>query len=264
MRIAGLEKNSFVDYPGKMAAVIFTPGCNMDCYYCHNQQLLAPDETDVLHDPKDVLAFLQARHTLLDAVVITGGEPTLQKELESFITRVRDTGLLVKLDTNGSHPWILRSLLDKKLLDFVAMDIKAPLEKYNDITGTTTDVSAINQSIDLLMSGDVEYEFRTTFAPPLTTVDIVAIASRIHHAASYIVQQYRPVGRGVDMFGVVDSPQPHNEAYVAEAAMLAGKFVKRCETRGLSSLVPKLELLAKNSSKPTSESQSATPVSIGV
>ncbi len=235
MRIAGLEKSSFVDYPGKLAAVIFTPGCNMDCFYCHNRQLLAPDESDRRYDPQAVLEFLRSRRFLLDGVVITGGEPTLQNDLEDFVRKIHNMGFLVKLDTNGMQPWIVRSLLEKGLLDFVAMDIKAPLEaeKYAQIAGPDIDLDAINESIDLLMSSPVSYEFRTTFAPQLSMVDITKIATRIHGAASYVLQQYRNVGRSMDMFGLVDSPEPHSEEFICETAMLVRKFVAKCSVRGL-------------------------------
>ncbi len=236
MRIAGLEKSSFVDYPGKMAAVIFTPGCNMDCFYCHNRQLLAPGEDDNLHDPQAVLEFLRSRRFLLDGVVISGGEPTIQGDLEDFIRQVKNIGLLVKLDTNGTRPWVLRSLIEKKLVDFVAMDLKAPVEAeaYKKIAGLAVDINAINESIDMLLDGEVDYEFRTTFAPTLKTIDIAKIAARIHRAKSYVLQQYRKPGLGVDMFGLVDSPEPHSEKYVCQTAMLAQKFIPNCTTRGLS------------------------------
>ena len=235
MRIAGLEKSSFVDYPGKLAAVVFTPGCNMNCFYCHNRQLLSPDESDNRYDVQGVLEFLHTRRFLLDGVVITGGEPTLQDDLGVFIFRLRDMGFMVKLDTNGMQPWVLRSLIEQDLLDFVAMDIKAPLEidKYEQIAGENIDLNTINESIDLLMGGAVNYEFRTTFAPQLSMIDITKIATRINGARSYVLQQYRPPGLSMDMFGLVDSPQPHSEKYICDTALLVRKFVAKSSVRGL-------------------------------
>ncbi|MCD4825854.1 MAG: anaerobic ribonucleoside-triphosphate reductase activating protein [Phycisphaerae bacterium] len=233
MRIAGLEKNSIVDYPGHMAAVLFTPGCNMDCYYCHNRHLLAPGEEDPTLDSGNVMNFLRQRVGFLDAVVISGGEPTLQKDLAAFIADVKDLGYAVKLDTNGTKPWVTRSLIEDGLVDFVAMDIKAPRSRYEEIVGRGVNLDAIEESIDLLMKDDIDYEFRTTFAPELQTSDILRIARRIHGARQYVLQQFRPPGLGVDMFGLVDSAKPHETAYVYKTAKLAGVFVEQCLTRGL-------------------------------
>ncbi len=233
MRIAGLERSSFVDYPGKLAAVLFTPGCNLDCFYCHNRHLLSPGEQDVVYKPEDVLRFLHSRIGKLEGVVVTGGEPTLQKDLEPFIEEIRVMGFAVKLDTNGTQPWVVQPMLKKGLLDFVAMDVKAPRNRYDEIAGKPVDIRAIEESIRLLMTSGVAYEFRTTFAPQLSALDIVTIATWIHGARRYVLQQYRPPGLGVDMFGVVDFPAPRKPAYIAQAAMLARGFVKHLEIRGL-------------------------------
>jgi pyruvate formate lyase activating enzyme len=233
MRIAGLEKNSVVDYPGKLAAVLFTPGCNMDCFYCHNRQLLSPGEDDPAYDPQKVLRFLHARIGFLEGVVISGGEPTLQKDLEPFLAEIRAMGYAVKLDTNGARPWVVESLIDKGLVNFVAMDIKAPPSRYEEIAGRPVDLGAVERSVLLLRQGRVDYEFRTTFAPPLSLVDIVAIATWIHGARRYVLQQYRPPGLGVNLFGLVDGPRPHPVREFSEAVMLAGRFVRQCCVRGL-------------------------------
>lgn len=233
MRIAGLDKSSFVDYPGKVAATIFTPGCNLDCFYCQNRHLLGPDQPDSTYDPQAVLEFLRKRRGLLGGVVISGGEPTLQRDLPDFIRDVRALGYPVKLDTNGTRPWILRALLDANLLDFVAMDIKAPLSRYAEIVGRDINLDAVSESIDLLLAGSVEYEFRTTFAPQLSTIDILTIATRIHGAKRYVLQQYRPPGLEMNLFGVADAPRPRPPAYIREAAGLADRLVEECTIRGL-------------------------------
>jgi pyruvate formate lyase activating enzyme len=222
-----------VDYPGKLAAVLFTPGCNLDCFYCHNRHLLSPGEKDQVYDPDDVLRFLRRRVGLLEGVVVSGGEPTLQKDLEPFIAEIHSMGFAVKLDTNGTQPWIVQPLIEKGLLDFVAMDVKAPRHRYDEIAGRPVDIHAIEESVRLLITSGVDYEFRTTFAPQLTALDIVTIAAWIHGAKRYVLQQYRPPGLGVDMFGVVDFPQPRKPDYIAQAAMLARRFVQHVETRGL-------------------------------
>jgi pyruvate formate lyase activating enzyme len=232
MRIVGVEKSSFVDYPGRTAAVLFTPGCNMDCFYCHNRHLLAPGEHDHAYDEQDVLAFLRKRIGMLEGVVISGGEPTLQKDLEPFIAEIKTMGYNLKLDTNGTRPWVVNSLIDKKLVDFIAMDIKAPPSRYEEITRRQMDLQPIEESIDLLLEGRVDYEFRTTVAPQLSTADILLIATRIRRSKRYVLQQYRTPGLGVDMFGVVDSPRPRPAEFLHTAARLAGRFVRHCEVRG--------------------------------
>lgn len=225
MRIAGLEKCSLVDYPGKLAAVVFTPGCNMNCFYCHNRSLLHGQEQQIAS--AEVIAFLERRRGLLDGVVITGGEPTLQHDLEDFIRDVRSLGFEIKLDSNGTNPELLRRVIDQQLVDFVAMDIKAPLARYSEITQTTNDVRKISDSIDLLLQGRVEYEFRTTFAPQLSAAAVMAIAARIQGAQRYALQQYRqPV-----MDGSMPTPRP--ESYIEDTARLIRPFVKNVVLRGL-------------------------------
>jgi pyruvate formate lyase activating enzyme len=233
MRIAGLEKSSFVDYPGKMAAVLFTPGCNLDCFYCHNRHLLAPGEDPAWYDPRDVLDFLARRAGLLDGVVVSGGEPTLQKGLPEFLSVCKALGLAVKLDTNGTRPWILRDVISRGLVDFVAMDVKAPLSRYEEITGRPVDLDAVTESIDFLLAGPMEYEFRTTVAPQLSMTDLITLAMRIRGADRYVLQQYRPPGLGTNLFGLTDTPQPRPASFLREAAGLLGRFVHTLELRGL-------------------------------
>ena len=192
MEIAGVVRSSFIDYPGKIAGVVFTQGCNLRCSYCHNRELIDGGARCSM-TPQEVLAWLETRRGLLDAVVVTGGEPTFQPDLVVFIEQVRRLDYLVKLDTNGTRPTVLAFLMYLGLLDYVAMDIKAPVEKYDAICGVTVDQGAIDKSIELLISGHVEYEFRTTIVPQLTREDILAIAHRIHGANSYVLQRYRHV-----------------------------------------------------------------------
>jgi pyruvate formate lyase activating enzyme len=233
MRIAGIDKTSVVDYPGKIAAVIFTPGCNLDCWYCHNRHLLAPGEQPVDHAPEDVLDFLAARVGLLDGVVVTGGEASLQTGLDDFLAACREMGFATKLDTNGTRPWVVRDLIDRGLLDFVAMDIKAAFSGYDDMTQTDVDHAAIDESIDMLMTAGIDYEFRTTYAPPLTAADIAQIAMRIRGARQYAIQQYRTPGHGVDLFGLVPAPEPRPAREVFDAAEIARRFVSNTLVRGL-------------------------------
>jgi len=232
MEIAGLQKNSFVDFPGKIAAVIFTPGCNMNCFYCHNQVLLSKSADKNLLDTKEVLGFLSGRKGFLEGVVISGGEPTLQPGLEMFICDVKKIGYSVKLDTNGTNPRILKKLIDGKLLDYVAMDIKAPPYKYDQICRTYVDINKIQESINLLMQGRVDYEFRTTFVPQLNEEDILCIAGRIKGARLYVLQQFRRQTVQAEKADMHLYVHPHGSDFIKGTAEKIKEIVERCENRG--------------------------------
>lgn len=232
MKIAGIEKCSFVDYPGHLAAVFFTWGCNLNCYYCHNRSLLGKPAPPVRpwFDTEAALALLEERRGLLDSVVITGGEPTLQKDLAEFIRQVRALGYLVKLDTNGTRPHVVRALLDEGLLDYVAMDVKAPLDKYEAMVGAPVNHDAIHAGIDLLLAGRVDYEFRTTVVPQLYAADILAIARRIRGSRRYVLQQYRrpPDGRSDPRLDAA----PHGALWAYALLDELRGIVDHVETRG--------------------------------
>lgn len=195
MRIAGLQKNSMVDFPGKISAVVFTQGCNMNCGYCHNRRLIKFAEENDIYDEDGVLAFLEKRRGLLDGVVVSGGEPTLQKDLPCFIERVKKMGFKTKLDTNGTDPECLRALISSGLLDYVAMDIKAPLCKYGKVCCSRVDTDKLMESIEILKNSFIEYEFRTTYTPELNDDDLRDISRIIKGAKKYVLQQYREVDR---------------------------------------------------------------------
>ena len=196
MRIAGFQKLSTVDYPGKLAAVVFTAGCNLDCSYCHNRALIDPSTRLPWWDAREVLGILAKRRGFLDGVAISGGEPTLQPDLEDFAGQVRDLGYAVKLDTNGTQPAVLSRLIARGLLDYVAMDVKAPLEKYETICGAGVEIAAIESSIALLLEGQVDYEFRTTVSPLLSHEDLKAISRLVRGARRHVLQRCRPVQDG--------------------------------------------------------------------
>lgn len=195
MKITGIQKSSFVDYPGHVAAVFFTQGCNWRCFNCHNQALLAGSVAHPVIPEQEALAWLDTRRGLLGAVVVTGGEPTLQPRLIDFLQALRSRNFRIKLDTNGSRPEMLRRVLSAGLADYVAMDLKAPMEKYARICDVPVDQQALNESIDLIMKhgddGRIDYEFRTTVIPQLTHADVLAMARRIRGARRYVLQQYR-------------------------------------------------------------------------
>jgi pyruvate formate lyase activating enzyme len=193
MKIGGLHKVSLIDYPEAICAVVFLQGCNFKCSYCHNPQLVEPKLFDPCLDEKKVLEFLAARIGKLDAVTITGGEPTIQKDLLPLIMKIKKLGFAVKLDSNGTQPKIIKELLDAKLLDFIAMDIKAPLEKYKSIVKVTVDTQSIKESIKLILKSKIPHEFRTTVVKSqLTEKDILKIAKLISGAKRYALQKFVP------------------------------------------------------------------------
>jgi pyruvate formate lyase activating enzyme len=191
MRIAGIIKQSFVDYPGSIAAAVFTRGCNMNCEFCHNRHILGNEEQISCIDEEQVLSFLEKRRGFLDGVVISGGEPTLQPDLDVFIQKVKYMGYSVKLDTNGTCPGIVRKLIKEGMLDYIAMDIKAPLEKYPEICRCNIDPERIVESMTVIMNSGVDYEFRTTCCPQLDNDDLIEIGKLVYGARKYVLQKYR-------------------------------------------------------------------------
>ena len=187
MKIAGFVKNSFVDYPNKISAVIFTYGCNFNCWYCHNKHILKSDVK--LLNQQEIFDFLNKRKGLIDAVVISGGEPTLQNDLDIFITKIKKMGYLVKLDTNGSNPNLLQDLIDKKLIDYIAMDIKNDFENYSYTCGVKVNIENIKKSIDILLSSKIDYEFRTTLAPEILEENFENMIQFLAKANKYYLQK---------------------------------------------------------------------------
>ncbi len=186
MLIAGLQRTSTLDFPGKLAAVIFTAGCNYRCFYCHNKPLL--DDPPLMSED-EVIAFLEKRRGLLDGIVFSGGEPTLQKDLSWWLNRAKRLGFAVKLDTNGSRPDVLEGLIKAGLADYIAMDVKCPLGMYPSITGAAA--TGVKRSIELLTSSGVEHEFRTTVVPQLGAKELSAIAESLPSNACWALQLYR-------------------------------------------------------------------------
>lgn len=194
MLIGGLQKTSLLDYPEKIAAILFTQGCNFRCGYCHNPELLNINAQ--LHQEVTLDAFfefLNNRKGKLDGVVITGGEPCIQKDLIQVISKIKKMGFLVKLDTNGTFPDVISELLIKNLIDYIAMDIKAPLEKYHKITGSIVNIENIKKSIAIILNSNIDYEFRTTvIASQLSFDDFENISILIQGAKKYYLQKFVP------------------------------------------------------------------------
>ena len=192
MTFGGLEKFTLIDYPGKIACVLYTIGCNFRCPYCHNPELV--DETvETRITETEFFYFLEQRRNMLEGVVITGGEPTVHDDLLLVLQKIKALGYLVKLDTNGTNPVLLHQAVEGGLVDYVAMDIKSPLRKYSATVARPVDVDAIRSSIDFLLSGPVEYEFRTTIIRGMQTPeDIEEIGKEIQGAQKYFLQKFIP------------------------------------------------------------------------
>lgn len=179
MKIAAIRKLSLIDYPWKISSVIFTQGCNFKCGYCHNPHFVVPSLYSPVITEEEVFAFLSSRIGKIEGVVISGGEPSIQPNLPDFIKKVRSLGFLVKLDTNGSFPEIIKNLLEENLLDYIAMDIKAPLEKYSEICGADIDVCKIKESISIIKSSGIKHQFRTTVVKGIHTRDDIQTLDEI-------------------------------------------------------------------------------------
>ncbi len=208
MKIAGFQKTSLIDYPKNISSVLFLSRCNFRCPYCHNRDLVL--DTLPPLDEEEILHQLAARKKYIDGVVITGGEPTIYNDLPDLITRIREISLLVKLDTNGSNPSMLRNLLDQELLDYVSMDIKSDLEAYSEAAGVEVDTAVIEESIDILKSSDIAYEFRTTVVPPFYNATIAEnIGKLINNARKYYLQQFVPKNTLDPKFEEIAPYPPH-------------------------------------------------------
>ena len=231
MKIGGFVKFSLSDYGGKASAVVFTLGCNFRCRYCHNPELVLPEKYAPEIPQEEIFSFLESRKNQLDAVVITGGEPTIYSDLPEFIKKIKDMGFLVKLDTNGSNPEMLEDLIKNSNLDYIAMDIKAPLDpdSYQKVSKMPFDTSKINKSVSLIMNSGIPYEFRTTVVKSLTSFDdLRKIAESIKGAQNYFLQKFVPTK--------LNDPTLMNEISYSDEelqnlALELTSFVKNCKVR---------------------------------
>lgn len=195
MKIGGLVKFTLIDFPSTPAAIVFTQGCNFRCRYCHNPELVYPHLFTESMPEEEVMAFLQRRQGTLEGVVISGGEPTLQEDLIRFMADIKALGYKTKLDTNGTRPEVIKELIDKKLVDFIAMDLKAPLEKYAAITGVDANSTVLKQSMDLIVKSGLAYQFRTTYDKEVLDDNDIAALSATVDAQHYKVQECLPVAK---------------------------------------------------------------------
>jgi len=188
--IDGFDKLTLLNYPDKVACTIFTKGCNFKCPFCHNSSLISLDKENDKY--KEVISYLNKRKGILDGVCITGGEPLIHKSTKELIKEIKSMGFLVKLDTNGSNPVMLKELIDENLIDYVAMDIKNTFDKYEMTIGCKTNIDNIKKSIDIIESSNIDYEFRTTIVKELHTFDdIKGIINMINKKSKYYIQNFR-------------------------------------------------------------------------
>lgn len=218
MKIGGLQKTTLLDFPGKIACTIFLKGCNLRCPFCHNAPLVLPDAQDPGLNEQDLYAFLNTRKGRLDGVCVSGGEPTLYADLPRLLSNIKDLGFLVKLDTNGTNPSLLRELLANRFVDYVAMDIKNSPENYALTCGGVDLLDAVRESVELLMRGSTDYEFRTTLAHPLHSVeDMESIGRWLHGAKKYYLQQFVDSG---NLIGSGMTPLHESEMEAMRTAVL--------------------------------------------
>ncbi len=194
MKIASYQKFTLVDYPGKIATTVFTIGCNFRCPFCHNPELVNGPQLAIADKKteKEFFEFLKKRAGKLEAVCITGGEPSLQLDIIEFMKKIKDVNYLVKLDTNGTNPDVIEKALTEKVVDFIAMDIKSSLQNYHKAVNTKVDLDKIKLSVDLIKNSGIDYEFRTTVVPGIHTYkDFDEIAKWLKGAEHYSLQEYR-------------------------------------------------------------------------
>lgn len=232
MLLGGLQKHSLIDYPGKSSCVCFVSGCNFHCPYCHNPDLALGRPAHASRLTEEMFfTFLEARTGLLDGVVISGGEPTLHNRLPSFCDQIKGMGYEVKLDTNGSRPWVIRDLVDQGLVDYIAMDLKTSPERYGALMNGDCKVEDILASAEIVMESKTPYEFRTTCAKPFVTPDILpGMARLIREARLYVLQPFhRTRVLSPEYFEGMDPGYSASEMEALRA--MAQPFVRECRVR---------------------------------
>lgn len=230
MLIGGLQKVTLIDFPGKVACTVFLSGCNFRCPWCYSKELVLPQNIAIQPKipEKQFFEFLKTRKELLSGVVICGGEPTVSADLPQFIKKIKKMNFLVKLDTNGSNPEALKSLLKNNLLDYIAMDVKQT-QKYDKAAGVKVDLSKIKESIELVKNSGVDYEFRTTVVPAIhTKQDIVAIAQWLAPAKRYYLQNFRPEKTVNPEF---ENQRPYSNEELLDIQKNISPFFETCELR---------------------------------
>lgn len=233
MNIGGLQKSTLIDYPGHIACTVFLSGCNFRCPWCYSPEIVLSekikDKSIISSD--SFFSFLDKRKGLLDGVVVCGGEPTINKELPNFLKEIKKRNFKIKLDTNGSNPLVIESLLKLNLLDYIAMDVKAPLRKedYSRVAGVDIIIENIKDSIEIIKNSGIDYEFRTTIVPLFhRKEDIIEIAKQISPAEKYYLQNFR-AEKNIDP--KLTKIKPYSDSFIKEIREEVKGFFKFCETR---------------------------------
>lgn len=231
MIISGLQKTTLIDYPGKIAAIVFTRGCNFRCHYCHNPELVDPDIYYPEIKQEEVLDFLEKRRNVLEGVVITGGEPLIHSDIREFIKKIKELDYAVKLDSNGSNPVLLQELIDDNLIDYIAMDIKHLPQRYHEITPSDPNIEKIKQSIEIIKNSGLPYEFRTTVLPKhFQKNDFIAIGKLLKGVKIYYLQQFRPL-KTLDQ--AYQQEKSFSQIELEAFQRILEKYIDKCEIRGI-------------------------------
>ena len=231
MEIKGFVKTSLIDWDGKITSVIFLPNCNFRCPMCHNYGLVLSPERYATLDFSDIERYIVENSDFLDGVVITGGEPTLHRDIDELCMKLKNLGMKVKLDTNGYYPDKIKELIDRNLVDYIAMDVKSPLdkEKYSAAAGVDIDIEPIKESIELVKESGIDYEFRTTVVPSLhTREDVLNIAKSLSPAKKYVLQQFVPENAFDEG---LRSVKPYGREFFEDLARECKKFIKEVIVR---------------------------------
>ena len=230
MKIGGFQKTSLLDYPDMISSIVWTIGCNFNCPFCYNTELIRG--TSQIISEEQIFGHLKKRKGIVEALVISGGEPFLQKDLDIFCKKIKKLNLLIKIDTNGTFPDKLEKLIEKKLIDYVAVDIKAPRSKYERLTGVKIDIKNIQKTIDILQISPIDYEFKTTFVPKLLTKkDILEIAKWLEGSKKYFLQQFKnemPV-----LSDELQHIKPYEKQYLLDTIEEIKPLFGYCSVRGL-------------------------------
>lgn len=233
MKLGGLQPLTLIDYPGRLACTVFTTGCNFYCPFCYSSELVVPEKIkDQPKIPEAVFfLFLEKRKKLLEAVTVCGGEPTIQKDLPLFLRKIKKLKYLVKVDTNGSNPQMLKKIIQEELVDYVAMDIKGPKEKYQELAGKKVSIKNIEKSVEILKDSRIEHEFRTTVTPNmLEKSDFTKITRWIGPGGKYYLQQFRPEKTVDPNFEKI---KPYNFEKLLEIKKAIAPLFDVCEVRGI-------------------------------
>jgi len=230
MKIGGFQKSSLLDYPDEISAIVWTVKCNFHCPFCYNTDIV--DGNVELFSEKDVLDFLKKRQGLLDALVISGGEPLLQTDISDFCQKVKKLGYKIKIDTNGTFPEKLQELIDKKLIDYISMDVKAPVDKYNSLAGKKIDISKIKKSVKIIQQSNLDYEFKTTVVPGLLDKkDIIEIGKWLKGSKKYYLQQFKNDTAVISSDLETANPYPKDE--ILDFVENVKQYFDICKARGI-------------------------------